>query len=625
MNRFIDTLAKFQEALRRKEIIFWSKDHWYIENSFVHLVKALFVKDEINFKRISEGLIEVLDKLESIPIRFSSSPGQTVDFLQIIEISDELFGLLKRGTEKRDLKRRILALKYRLEQSNGGLERVKDESLGRELLQRAQEWKNRHDLISDKNITGQELKYINIAAHYPEFVKFLLRDKSLERSFYNWILRDKIHPAAFIEFPGLHKSILNASLNGRIGRLGGELLKIKKIASGSEDSFKIATLPFEGKELNILDRNQIVTFRGNYQLSIKEVFNVFKNKYKEPGNLEFFADGITNWNAHKLGYWDANNRKYQLIDMNRDDWWKQLPVFEILNKEEAIQRYGKHINGYNWNAAATASRGSPSLDFENTHAYLELAIPIGNGNYVIFDMGKFATKFPVTVIEKMSVICRTVHGTIAYPDENVFYSHRDHEWHSFDLTPEQGIKLMASIKQDILAARNNNLIYQIESDNCARWLNEKLEEVVNTVPNMFRLPFIDCEPTNFFKFIFSVIRKFPVWMQLPIITALHVPLGAKASIVVEENGRKVHKSLANHEFWVTGEVFLPALLHKLKRSGVLESQNNDEDLSKIEFKRNIAEPMEREGLAQNPKIIPIGSYYFSKNSPPTSDLYQKTG
>ncbi len=37
--------------------------------------------------------------------------------------------------------------------------------------------------------------------------------------------------------------------------------------------------------------------------------------------------------------------------------------------------------------------GCPPVGFENTHGFMEIAIPWGDGRYVINDFGKFACKY----------------------------------------------------------------------------------------------------------------------------------------------------------------------------------------------------------------------------------------
>ncbi len=65
---------------------------------------------------------------------------------------------------------------------------------------------------------------------------------------------------------------------------------------------KVVTLPFEGVEHSILNGAHVITFRGNYRLSIDQIFALFKEKSVRVGSLEYLARGISNWNCHKWAF-----------------------------------------------------------------------------------------------------------------------------------------------------------------------------------------------------------------------------------------------------------------------------------------------------------------------------------
>lgn len=429
-----------------------------------------------------------------------------------------------------------------------------------EILSIAREWKEQQPLILVKELSLREIDYLTYAASRFEFIEQLIRDPSLQSAFFKWVIRDGIHPQLFIDYPEIQRKLVSCHLNGRIGHQGGELIKIYPDK---------VTLPFEGVEYNILDSRQVVTFRGNYRLTIDQIFEVFKHKGHRVGNLELMSDGIINWNVHRLGWWDATARDYRVIDVDQPGWWKHLPSLQVLTIEQARERYGIHIDGVNWNVAAAASRSQPSLDFEKTHAYIELAIPMGNGSYAIYDFGKFAYQFPESVTENLTFFCRTVPATVAYPDENVFYTHRQHAQYSFGLTSEQGFDLMQGIAHDIRLSRVGNFVYQIESENCAKWSHEKIAAVVGgwKMPNLFKIHLLNTEPNGACKVIFSLIKTIPDKWQTPLLSSLHLPFGAATTQQVIENGMLVEKSLRNHQFWNTGVVYLPAFLLHQKYQG----------------------------------------------------------
>lgn len=434
-----------------------------------------------------------------------------------------------------------------------------------EILTIAREWKEKQPLIVCKELTDKEMEYLSYASSCREFLEQFLRNTELQFELFKWVIRDGINPQLFIEHPELQKKLVECHLNGRIGRQGEKMLKVYPDK---------VTLPFEGVEYNILDSKQVVTFRGNYRLTIEQVFEIFKNKGLRVGNLELMADGIINWNVHRLGWWDATVRDYRVIDVEHAGWWKFLPRLEEITLAEAKERYGRHLDGSIWNVAATASRGRASLDFEKTHAYIELAVPVGGGKYAIYDFGKFAYEFPENVAETLTFFCRTVPATVAYPDENIYYTHRQHAQYCFGISAEQGFDLMDEIAEDIRNARLGNFVYQIESENCAKWSHEKIEAVVGThkMPNLFKIHLLNTEPAGPCRTIFSLIKKLPPKWQTPILSHLHLPLGAATAQPVIENGKLVEKSLRNHPFWDTGVVYLPSfLLHQKMQGEIIPS------------------------------------------------------
>lgn len=520
-----------------------------------------------------QKFIEHIDSLERIPIHFSHHGEpvlQGVDFhgyLQVLEI-------LEKKVQTRALRNvvndRMVALKYRLGQANGGLNPTAlQQDILRDLEKAARTWKKFRPLLYEKVLKDKDLRQLEHASCYPDFAELLLIDRILRERFFDWVLRDRNSAEIFILFPALTQKIVQCNLNGRFGRMGGRHLTICRAPSTEGNLLQIVTLMVEGHRYSLLDENAMVQLRGNYRLTIREIFNIFKNKNVEMGNLELLNDGVVNWNTHYYGYYDADQDKIVEIDLEEQEWWKQLPLFEVVSKEQAQMRYGWHLDGVNWNAAATASRGSPSLNYEESHAYLELAIPLGDGRYAIYDFGKLAYKYPSNEFEKLAMFANNLHATIAYPDENVYYTHRQHANHSFCLTHQEGVRLMQSIKIDLLEAREGNVVYQIESDNCAKWLHEKLESTIGSrqLPNLFQLPLLEAEPTGFMALAFKILRSLPKPMQVPVFMICHLPFAPFRGTWIRENGKKVFKSLMKHDFWSTGVVYLPAYLHHQKVSG----------------------------------------------------------
>ena len=241
---------------------------------------------------------------------------------------------------------------------------------------------------------------------------------------------------------------------------------------------------------------------------------------------------------------------------------EELPHFETLSEEESFFRYGVPLDGEQWLIAATATRTSLNLDFENTHAFLEVAIPWDKGNYRIFHFGKFGIYLLPTFYEQLARFCETVPAVIAYPDSNVFYSHRQLNRYPVLVDKEKGLLLMEAIKLDILKGHQGNFVYQVESENCAKWTYETLVLVLgkDKIPNLYRMPLLETHPTGLVANIFRFVKKLPEILQVRALTSLHMILGAWRGTWVIENGQRVWKSLVVHDFWQTTEVYLPALL-----------------------------------------------------------------
>jgi hypothetical protein len=521
--------------------------------------------------------------------------------------------------EKGEIFQRLLGLQYRLEKHNRGLDaKPPDQELLVDLKKWAVQWKRDNPLLGAPVLTLLDVEILNQAACYPEFVRLIQESENVRESFFVWCLRDGNHAQAFIEFPGVIKKLIQSKISSRLGQFSQRLLWIEKKAtftnssqdsgergktrsklrglteegmvrtmSDEEDrsgeaaadripdefvkvaekkaSFKTSSkellMLFEGKPVSILDPTLEVRFRGGYVLSIEKILEIFFKKDWEVGNLEVFANGIENWNIHHLGYWNQEEKVYVKIEINEESWWLQLPLFLKLSRQQLIQRYKLNIKAGDWVAAAVATRGRSTLDFEETHAFLEVAVPYKE-DYLIYDFGKLAFIYPKSSWQRISMMTKTVHATVAYPDENVYYTHRQKGFYPLLLNPSQGEVLMNKIKDDIVTSRKRNLVYQIESENCAKWVYSSLVDAVGMtrVPDLFRMSLLDTEPLGLIAWAFKAIKMLPQSWQVPVLAFLHLPLGATRKVWVEEDGKKVPKSLVLHPFFRTGQVFLPALL-----------------------------------------------------------------
>lgn len=577
---------EFIEALKQGLSIVCEIDgSWFVEGQFMQIARRCFAMEETRLLSLAHALDKELDRLETIPVRFGSKPvEQQADFQSILEASQLVLKMLHKHNSTQTvewshkLARKVLALQYRLERVNGGLDPapVKEDLLF-PLKRAAIAWKKEEAVIVEKTLSRPEIEVLSETASYTNFAELVINDPSTRSQYFEWIFKDKNTAAPFIVYPHLQSKIVECALNGRIGRMGGTQLQITKVPAADGVAEKCLTMLMENTPVSLLDETAPVTFKGNYTLTIKEIFEVFKNKMYKVGNLEVLKEGIINWNVHHLGYWDADKQIHHKIDLTQPRWWEQLPLFETLRIKEVIHRYGIVADGSRWIVAARATRGTPTLDYDKTHAFMELAIPGDDGTYAVYDFGKFAYQFPSSFFNSLLTFCLNMHATIAYPDENVFYTHRQHGCYPFAITNTQGLQLMELIKEDLIKAREYNLVFQIESDNCAKWLYEKLTAILtDTVPNLFKMSLMKTEPFGFVGACFNILRKLnvPEQIQFKLLTLIHIPFGASTGTRILENGKLVIKALVNHEFWRTSEVYLPAFLIAQIQSGALKKVHN---------------------------------------------------
>jgi hypothetical protein len=492
----------------------------------------------------AESFIKQLDQIE---MRRLLLPAST-EYLDILSQGEEILheeGLLP-------LKRRLIALKYRIEKGEKGP--------GEELVDKGDNWKRQQKLLWNKGLTELEKDALYKASTYREFLP-LLNNPEVFESFMHWVVRDHLPHQIFIEYPYIVDLINSHLLNGRIGTVSGNHLKIQRLGS-----YKTVTLPFEGKETEILDLEKVIHLRGGLSLTIKEIFGMFRDKPKKFVDVEYFAQGVMNWNAQHMGYYIAEKNAYEAIDIYTSEWWKQLPPLEILTKEESQSRYGDYINGNNWAIGVKASREYLNLSYEKCHAYLEIAIPNRDHSYNIYEFGKFSRIFPYGVFESLTMFTLTTPATIAYPDENIYHTARQQVGYSFGMNHFQGLILMDELKQDIIEGRTGNMVFQVETENCGKWIQTHVEDVLGkeNVPNLFRVHLLQSDAKGFVGAIFKFLRMLPDSLQAPILTSLHFPFGAwKGQFVTDRYGNKEYKALTRSSFWQDIYVYLPALLHRL--------------------------------------------------------------
>lgn len=530
MPNIIDTLDEFVESLENNTLIECDQHGRWHHEGVLHKINHLITLNDKNqkhhkgtFHKISrlltlniyhkdpellmaKGFAKTLENIEKIPVMFNdlkSSQAQYKKFMQCIKayfLLEKKFHQSSNPEVKNELnliKQRIIGLKYRIEAIHGGIDKKSsiDESLLKYVSHLAKNWKSKQILYPSnaKDLTERDMLKLREACLYPEFIRLLSLDKSLQSLFFNWTLRDNNGAAQFIEFPSTCLRLHNCILGKRIGRLSPNELNIiqEKTAQGYQ---KTICLPFyinhEKTRISILDDSVSVTLNDSLTLSIKEICHIFSNKRHKPGNVEFFGTtGIMNWNNFECGSFNPKTGLYNRIDLRERAWWKQLPVLEELSKKQIEEKYQVSLNDGEWVRCISSTRENLNFSATGQHAYLEMAIPIDNNRYAIYPFGKFPKHYPTYMLPQIRLVTQTVLARIAYPDENTFYSHRQHATNPKIKTPEEGMLIMDRIRNDIVKAIHDNLHFQLGYDNCAHWVEETIVNAEGKeAPNPFKIP-----------------------------------------------------------------------------------------------------------------------------------------
>ena len=521
-----------------------------------------------NYRRILDAgnaLNEVLDHLEEITPVFDSDKLEVkTDCLKSFLKSD-LEPTAKRLSETKrkkarvlqgDLLRRVYALHYRCQV----VRELKGVPLGLfdKLQELAVEWKEGEDLITDKSLSEQDLQCLRGLLVYPELSELILEHQDMRNDFFRWALRYKCSVDVWAQYPKLEQKLHHGYLDRRAGSVAHEVLGVRVEATSSEGLKKEPCLLIEKKWVPINDPYRKVTFQGGLTCSIEEIFDTFRKKYHQRVNLELCEDGVIDWNSFEWGYWNEEKQEVDRIDLSKDQWWEDLPVFETLTVDQVEGEYGIQLDGKEWGAVLMASRLKTTLDALGHHGWIEILMPTESGKYQVFPLGKYPKDFPRSKGKQMRFLCGTVSGAITYPDDNVSYLHRQIKGFPIALAPELGEKFMRNIGKDIQATWDDSFGFQYLGENCATWGWERLNEVIEgEVRRIYELNIFETEPTGPSGRLMTFVRLFPKPLRPNMLNLSLRVLGAARTMVTSEG----EKSLTQYpRFWEDKKIHFPSAL-----------------------------------------------------------------
>lgn len=573
------SLADFTEAINdpKKNVVTHRSGSWEVLSGVKKILTHFTWYQRQRVEKVSKSFNKVLDQLEKVPVQFNTTDNQSDTLEEHLEAAKAIKAQLKKYAGSKSvsrqlvaLKRRTVALRYRMEGVNGGLDAKEAVTETVEKLESSLEnWKKNYELYQDKTLSDRDKELLNEAARHPKFVKLLLLDRGVRNQFFRWVIRDNNNIDSFVQFPSTCNRLKSALLSGRIGLFANTYKTVQNV--GGE---KVFTLPFytggKTEEISILDESRVVELDVDDSRTIKKVFDVFAKKNLRAGDLEFIGtQGISKWDLLEWG-------KAEYMEVENSRWWENLPPHETLNLETVKARYGiRDIADGQWITVAKSTRESCSLDVGRSHGYLEMLIPDGTGDYRVYPFGKFAKEFPTGVLEQFLFVTHTVESAIEYPDENTFYSHRQKAGAPFVIDEEKGLEYMEMIRKDVVESVNGNVVFQFGWENCAWWPQKRLEELLGKkgegegqVPNLFAAHMLDSRPkAPILAFIFTACRILPKCLKQIATRVTAFIMGSWRGMWIKVEGKRVFKSMFRSKFTDECQTNLPAMLHERIQNG----------------------------------------------------------
>lgn len=550
-------IQAFSSALAHSPIICTSDGYWTEIPENMQRSHALIGKDHHRLNKIAKVFMGCLDDLERLP---SSSALTKEEISSYIEAGDQVLDALDNGGKKTKryyerLKSRIVALKLRSGTSS-------TESADRETVTKvhdlASEWKLSSHIRGHEDLDMTDIARLRKIEKYQEFVEQLVTDKDLRSRFFDWTLRDRVDPVAFIHFPATCQRLTEARLSHRIGYYGGEQLKVKNQNGGDGPARIDLTLPMGGREVSILDDRLIVDLGEGYSQTVGQIIETFINRQWEIGNVEYFKDGIRNWNPKRLGPWSPEEGEYKQVDFSKEKWWEELPVVEEISVEQASKHFDLELDGKQWVMAVRAAREQENDTPINIHGWMQVGIPV-NGGYRLLDFGKYTEEFPRAWYEFIDITVNSVPAVITYPDESAFALDRQHTWQAVTTSVEEGQALFNSISEDLENVNDENIAFQFISDNCIKWAWSKVNEAVgdeHMPPEVVQMNFSDLEPGGVMGVFFKILRWLPFEIRWLILTLIVTIFGAWKGMKIRHlDGTSEKVSLLGQLPWNREETF----------------------------------------------------------------------
>lgn len=495
----------------------------------------LFLEKGMSVFISTNRICRALDKLEAYRTPKIGSKNNAIDpiaqlkiFQGYAEKANKSFFINKK--KKFAINNKVNALAYRLGEARGGKDKENPESI-KTIIAKAERWKKKQIAFGKNTDLSEEDKLQLFAiASYKDYLPYVNWD-----CFFKWSLLNQQSVDIYVQFPKIVERINRSFLQSRVGTFGG-LTFVEK------NGFKDVRLLIDGKAISILDGSRKLQFKNGLVTTVDKMFKSFANKNRVEGSFTYWKkEGAVPWDSFRMGYADQHGNVKE-IDLRQEGWYRQLPMLEEgITKEEAKKRFGIDFDGKNWGVTLVCKRQTKNLDTYGSHSYLRLIIPNEDGTYsYTYGWGLFSKKYPQNLLHSLTYLFQPKKGTLQYPDNNEIYTHRESLEIHHEMTPENGIRCMNSMRRDLKKARKNKLPFQILLRNCSDWGLRKIRKYAvdgEIKSKVLDIKYIDLKPKGLFGSIMKLLSLAPDWFRRAVLFTLALILGGWKSM--QEGNKKI--------------------------------------------------------------------------------------
>jgi hypothetical protein len=416
------------------------------------------------------------------------------------------------------------------------------------------------------------LQKIHTCCCYPEFISAARQNRALLDMCFNTVFKSMPDECAdaiaiFLQAPMIQEQLRKTFLDKRIREVANQGIRFVQYTEGHEGKpIKAVQLLIDGEYQSITDENSTIRVAKDVHTTVGKMFEEFVAQNVRFIEMEYLQDsGVTLFDGRRFK-----------ADLSKKEWWKELPVIKRMTREQIEDAYDTDFQKGEALFVIRASRTTPDLRGDGSHAWADLLVPLGDGTFNCLSIGKYSNWFPVGLLETFNFIFHTHEANVTVVDPNTFMSSRDRI--SVPLPPinkDQLEQIMEDLRKELIRSRNHELIFQAQGDNCALWIRHFIQrnwQGLSIEP--YQIPVQDLIVPNFLMPIIWARHIFPTesawqWFRIGFCSIF----GAMSPHALPtSDGRSRNISLFNNEDWRRGLLQIPARLW-MEKERILSTVN----------------------------------------------------